>query len=265
MDEDEVMYDGEPYSPEDVLFWDCENVIKAGIWLIQNGYGKMQILPYLSQSGCYWRCEFHPTGRPSKAFFRYSSSSGGRFLADHSGGSVRRTVRPKGLARAIMVSVPECLKNQCSGDMTSETESWVEEIERALSLRWLPQAFHEYKEDNGKWDLVSLHGAPPSSIAPQPGYIKPGTEPNWRHKPFWRSCAAWGNVLREHGPYVVDSAMVDTAVTEEIATETYQAMLDADEYEPQQILQMAMKAVLYRIAADPQNKKLSLPLNGGRE
>ncbi|HSD37757.1 MAG TPA: hypothetical protein VLC92_09620 [Rhodocyclaceae bacterium] len=174
--DEEVIYEGEPHSPEDVMFWDCENVLRAGIWLVRNGYGKLALLPYLSPSGCYWRCEFHPIGQPRKTLYRYSTGSAGKYLQDHHGGRVRRSISPKGLALAIMRSVPDESKALCAGDVSPETESWLEQVERALSLQWIPQAFHEYTDDFSRWDLVSLHGAPSSSIDPQPGYVAPGTE-----------------------------------------------------------------------------------------
>ncbi|MBK5912826.1 hypothetical protein [Rhodocyclus purpureus] len=176
MTEDEVMYEGEPHSPEDVMFWDCETVLRAGVWLIRNGYGRMAILPYTAPSGCYWRCEFHPAGQPQKGFYRYSSGSAGKFLQDHHGGRVRRSISPKGLARAIMRSVPDDMKAMCAGDVSPEMESWLVLLERAISQRWIPSAFHDYKDDLSQWDLFSPYGGIlNSSMEPPPGYVVPGT------------------------------------------------------------------------------------------
>lgn len=246
-EDEEVMYEDEPYSPVDVMFWDCEKVLRSGIWLVRNGYGKMAILPYLAPSGCYWRCEFHPIGQPKKAFYRYSTGSSGKFLQDHCGGSVRRSISPKGLARAIMVSIPDDLKQRCAGEVSRQMDEWLAGLERALDGWLIPQAFEDYSS-GPEWKLVSLHGKPESSIAPQPGYVLPGTETNWRQGPFWRSCVAWGETLREQGPFAVDPAMIEKAVSHEIATEAFRAMLDADESESAQILQIVLQAVLYRMS-----------------
>jgi hypothetical protein len=65
-------------SEEAKLMAAARKVVQAGIWLIRNGYGQMSILPYASPSGCYWRCEYHPAGRPSRAFYRYSTGCGSK-------------------------------------------------------------------------------------------------------------------------------------------------------------------------------------------
>ena len=80
----------------------AHKVLLAGVHLIENeGLGGMALLPDASGSGA-WRCQFHPIGRPSRAFYSYSSSAGFSFLADHCGGSVPKTISPKALAKAIM-------------------------------------------------------------------------------------------------------------------------------------------------------------------
>lgn len=246
-EDEEILVDEEPSSPADLIFRDCEKVINAGVWLIRNGYGRLGLLPYASPSGCSWRCEFHPIGRPGNALFRYSTGSGAKYLQDHCGGTVRRNISPKGLARAIMVSVPEDLKERCAGEVTEQMEEWLKALERALSQRWIPEAFHEYSSDDSRWDLVSIHGALPSTIEPQPGYVTPGTEPTWREEPFWRSCAANAHTLRDIGPFTLNPALIDKAITDEIATETFRAMRDAGRHEAPQIIQMAVGAVLLRL------------------
>lgn len=249
-----VIVDEVELSPEDLAFQDCEKVLRAGIWLIRNGYGQMQILPYLAPSGCYWRCEFHPTGKSQKAFYRYSTGSGGKYLQDHCGGSVRRSVSAKRLAQAIMVSVSQDMKDRCAGEVTHQTDEWLATLERALDQELIPQAFEDWG-DYVDWKLVSLHGKPESSMRPQPGYIKPGTEPNWRLEPFWRSCAAQGETLRDEGAQIIDPSAIESAITEKIAAETYRAMLDADQYEPAQILELAVHAVLFEMQAKLKNRR----------
>jgi len=57
-----------------VMLAAAQKIVHAGIGLIRNGYGQMGIIPYTASSG-YWRCEFYPAGRPSKAFYCYSTGA----------------------------------------------------------------------------------------------------------------------------------------------------------------------------------------------
>ena len=243
----EELCDGEPYSPQDVLFRDCEKVIKAGIWLIRNGYGQMAILPYAAPSGCYWRCEFHPVGQPQQAFYRYTSGNAGGFLRNHCGGSVRRTISPQGLAKAIMISVPDYLKKRCAGDVSPEMQEWLCLLERALGQKRLPQAFEDYG-NYLQWKLVSLHGHKDSWLNPPPGYVSPGAEENWRRRPFWQACEDQGSKLREMGSICVDSTRLNQVVNRELATEVLNTIRDAGEYEAEQILLLAIQSVLFRLS-----------------
>ncbi len=244
--EDELMHDCESPNSQDLLFSNCEKVIKAGIWLIRNGYGRLAVLPYAAPSGCYWRCEFHPIGQPKHAFFRYTTGSAARYLQDHCGGSVRRTISPKRLAKAIMATVPEDLKQRCAGDCLVETEQWLVSLERALSQKLIPQAFEDYG-DYIDWKLISIHGHTGSWLKPQPGYVKPGTELNWRDQPFWRSCESEGAALQNSGAFVIDPTKLEQAISSEIATEVFRAMTEAKDYESEQILVNAFKKVLFRL------------------
>jgi len=162
---------------------------------------------------------------------------------------VRRTISPKGLAKAIMVSVPEDLRERCAGDVTVQTNRWLEALERSLSQKLIPQAFEDYS-DYSDWKLVSIHGNSSSWIEPQPGYVKPGTEPTWLQQPFWRTCESQWESLGASGSFTVDPSMLDQAVSSEIATEVFRAMKDANEFEPEQILRSAVKAVLFRLHKD---------------
>jgi hypothetical protein len=67
----------------------------------RTGWGRMQILPYIASSDCYWRCELHPTGKPNLPFYWYSGSSDYRFLENHCGGAVRKNISAEALANAI--------------------------------------------------------------------------------------------------------------------------------------------------------------------
>ncbi|AMM13078.1 hypothetical protein AX768_02080 [Burkholderia sp. PAMC 28687] len=95
------------------IWLDCaRKVLLAGAFLIENGYGKMGLMPYAYATG-HWRCQFHPLGKPSKPLYRYTIANEHQFLASHCGGSVRKAISPEKLAQAILVSVSDDLKEAC--------------------------------------------------------------------------------------------------------------------------------------------------------
>lgn len=163
-------------SPEQVIMEAGARVLQAGIWLIRNGYGRMLLLPYASPSGAYWRCEFHPMGRPSRTIFRYTSGSEARYLENHCGGSIRSNVSPEKLAQAIMKSVPDDIKSSCEGPASPEMLSWLVLLEAAVDGGFLAEAFHDYTEDYSRWELVSLIRGNGDPIPAPPGYVRPGDE-----------------------------------------------------------------------------------------
>lgn len=104
---------GRRVSVDDVALLEASmRVLQAGIHLAENGFGRLAFLPYVGGAG-YWRCEFHVLGHPSRVLYRYSQGAGSRYLADHASGTVRRDIMPEALAKAIMISVPEHLREQC--------------------------------------------------------------------------------------------------------------------------------------------------------
>lgn len=110
----------------------CQTILRAGIWLLQNGFGRMQLLPYVAPSGCYWRCEFHtPRPRPL-AIYRYTTGSGAKYLENHDNGAVRSTISPKSLAIKIMSSVPEAAKTRCQGELSPDVAAWIELLVHVL-------------------------------------------------------------------------------------------------------------------------------------
>ncbi|WP_157642151.1 hypothetical protein [Burkholderia ubonensis] len=163
-------------SPEQTTMDAAAKVLRAGIWLIRNGYGKMMLLPYAAPSGCAWRCEFHPVDRPGKALYRYSTSSKAKYLDNHCGGPIRSDVSAKALAQAIMKGVPDDIKAACEGDASPETLRWLEGLDTALDAGFLPEAFREDTEDYSQWELISLTRGNGEPIPPQPGYVKPGAQ-----------------------------------------------------------------------------------------
>lgn len=179
------------------MFAAGRSVLQAGRWLMLNGWGNMLMLPYISPSGAYWRCAFHPLGKPSREFFRYSSSSVFRFLADHSGGSVRRNVTAERLARAIIKSVPEEVREQCQGRCSPELQQWLDGLSAQLERGALPAAFDAETEDYSQWRLFAPWGTLGETLTPPPGYVVPGTEPQWHEQPFWQDAVDEARQLQD--------------------------------------------------------------------
>lgn len=57
---------------EQVIFDCARKVLLAGVWLIENGHGRLVMLPYVYATG-NWRCEFHVIGRPRKTALRWET------------------------------------------------------------------------------------------------------------------------------------------------------------------------------------------------
>lgn len=189
-------------SPMQVTISNCKKILSAALWLISNGWGKIQILPYAAPSGCYWRCELHPPGQPRHPFFRYSTGAGHQFLADHCGGSVRKNISDKALAEAIMVSVPEYVKEQCKGPVSFETLLWSLELIELLDRGVIPQAFDEMTTDYSTWTLFGLHGAQ-GTMRPQPGYIPPGRDLIWFLSPEWAESVRYADDLAREDEFLM--------------------------------------------------------------
>lgn len=195
----------------------CARVVEAGLWLLSNGWGRMQILPYIAPSGCYWRCEFHPTGKPGLPFFRYSSSAGFRFLENHCGGTVRKNIGADALAKAIIVSVPEAIRTQCEGPASFETLLWHLKLIDHLDRKLLPAAFQEYTEDFSRWGLWGASGTITETMEPQPGYVPPGQEDQWFETDFWRGTIEAARRLEDEDGFLVN--LNDATAVDRIASE----------------------------------------------
>lgn len=154
----------------------ASKVLRAGAWLIRNGYGRMSLLPYMAASGCYWRCEFHPPQHPSQAFFRYSSGSAAFYLESHGGETVHAEIRPRELALKIMESVAEIQKDACRGEATQAMLDWLCELDTALDAGLFPSAFDDYSSDDSRWNLIDLIRGNGNTMRPQPGYVTPGSD-----------------------------------------------------------------------------------------
>ena|ERR1700722_2326603 len=160
-------------SPQQKAMEAAKCILRAGIWLIRNGYGRLMLLPYAAPSGMHWRCEFHPPGQRGKSLYHYSTSSGTHFLSDHGGGEMPANPSPQRLAQAIMETVPPDAKAACKGDASPEMLQWLQDLEEALAAGFIAEAFREYTSDFSKWQLISMTRGESDPIRPQPGYIPP--------------------------------------------------------------------------------------------
>lgn len=212
------------------------------MWLLDNGWGNLQILPYVAPSGGYWRCEFHPPGKPSLSFFRYSSSSEHRYLENHCGGSVRKNIRAEALAQAIMVSVPDDMQERCKGPCSFDTLAWQMQLLDQLDRGLLPAAFHEYTSDYSCWELSSPAGGNHGSMAPQPGYVPPSQEPNWTESSFWRGPLGAVTSLERKKEFLISFS--DPIAVNRVATELARVIKDGGE----QYMGPAFKAAIAALA-----------------
>jgi hypothetical protein len=229
----------------------AQKVLHAGIWLIRNGYGLMGILPYGSPSGCYWRCEFHPIGRPSKVFYRYSSGCGNRYLLQHCGGSLPISTSPRKLAEAIMVSVPENIKAACAGEPSIEMLRWLDELERVLKSSSIPEAFHEYTEDFSTWGLINIMSSLNYTMAPQPGYLPPGREITCLSEPYWRTAERlWQGMSKSAAIMIPTTTLTNDAFCFEMADRLRQGLNDVDGFDTMRILRSALAIFQARPAVD---------------
>lgn len=200
----------DPLAQAKRLTYECKKIIAAGIWLMRNGYGRMQMLPYMSPT-CCWRIEFHVEGNTHLQWFRYSSANGSHYLANHCGWKLRRNIAPKELANAILQLVPEDLQRLCEGSISSESERWLQQLESTLKLGLFPIAFDEFSTDFSSWDTVGLLKQATYKMNPQPGYTFPGRERKLvETEPIWREgLATWQQCTQGRGPLELDRAMLD--------------------------------------------------------
>lgn len=175
----------------------ASTVVRAGIWLIKNGYGNMMLLPYESPSGGAWRCEFHQAGKKSRTLYRYSSSSGNKYFADHCGGTVHANVSAPRLAQAIIQCVPDEVAEECQGDASPETLGWLMLVEAGLREGSVPLAFHAYSTDTSRWESVSLVNEERNSFPAPPGYVAPGAERSIVELEWHAGEAAWNAMAGE--------------------------------------------------------------------
>jgi hypothetical protein len=222
----------------------ARRVLLAGIWLIENGYGKMMLLPYVYATG-HWRCEFHPQGRIAKTLFRYTIANEHQFLASHCGGTVRKDISVEKLAQAILVSVPEDMKDACSGTPSPEIRAWIADLRRELELGRVPEAFGEYFGERTRWKLADLVGFVDGQWMPaMPGYIKPGEEYSCLDDPFWSVAELRARRLAKLSCVALPSSVLhDDETCFTIGNRLRRDMADAEPFEAMRLLRAAIGAL----------------------
>lgn len=253
--------DFEIEDPAQELLRACGKVVRAGIWLIRNGYGRLAILPYLSPSGCHWRCEFHPVGFRSRTMFRYTSADGHKYLASHCGGTLRKNASPEKLAKAVLVGADEDLLAASSGEASPETLAWLESLEGVLAQGVLPQAFHEYSTDPSSWDLVTPVSDFKSSFPSPPWNWE--EDLSWKDLPFWRTALARWETTAGAGPTSFDPASLNrSAADDAFVGEFRKAAKFATIWEVPDLLRASFGNLLHLSSAPPASADTSvLPIS----
>jgi hypothetical protein len=230
-------------------------VLRAGMHLALNGFGRMAVLPYIGGPGC-WRCDFHVLGYPSRVLFSYTHPAGFAFLADHAGGSVRKNIRPAALAEAIMVSVPEHLKQQCQGIASSELVRWWKDLDQILDrVPALPTAFREQSPPNAVWELTPLGGGSGHELPSPPGYLRPDEDPPLMQDPFWRPrLARWDALSRQDRVSVAPDDIVEGQELDAIATQLWQDFHALPSWETGVAFRLALKAALVALQAGDESR-----------
>ncbi len=230
---------------QSAMWLDCaRKVLLAGAFLIENGYGKMGLMPYVYATG-HWRCEFHPPGRPSKPLFRYTIGNEQRYLALHCGGSVRKDISPEKLAQAILVSVSDDFKEACSGEPSREIVAWVADLKRQLDLGRIPEAFGEYFGERTTWTLADpVAHAEGLSMSAMPGFVMPGDERSCLDDPFWSAAELRARRLAKASCVAFPSfALLDDETCFVIGNRLRRDMADAQPFEAMRLLRAAIGAL----------------------
>lgn len=155
----------------------ARRVLGACTWMIEKGgYGRLRILPYVSPSGCFYRVELHPEGKPSSPLFRYTTGDGHRYLANHGGNRV-----PWNAGRWVLAAYIEagCADSRAllatRGPLDPAYARWLEHMAFQVELDRLPVAIADYEDLSRAWRLDCADGAH-RTIAVPPGYIEPGED-----------------------------------------------------------------------------------------
>jgi len=248
---------------EHVIFDSARKILLAGAWLIENGHGHLALLPYVYATG-HWRCEFHIVGRPKKTAFRYSIANGPAYLASHCGGSISKDVEPEKLAQAIWVSVPDDLKDACSGEASRETLEWVAELRRQIGMGYIPTAFGENFGERNTWQLKNVADDSDGLTMPaMPGYVEPGKESSVLEDEFWTKAERRAKSMGKRPEFSLSGEILrDSDLVFDIANRLRRDMVDADNFEAPRLLKAAIAALHSESAASTPKTLGPLPHRG---
>lgn len=162
----------------------ARRVLLAGVWMIENGHGRLRILPYASPSGCHYRVELHQEGHPSSPLFRYTTADGHRYMANHGGARVPWNAGPATLAANISAGCRDFATIFATfGPLDPEYARWLSHMKWQVEQDRLPVAIADYEDLSRWWRLDCADGAN-RTIAVPPGYIEPGEDlETERHSP----------------------------------------------------------------------------------
>jgi hypothetical protein len=254
-DTDDIFFKDDQGGEQQKAMFECaRKILLAGAWLIEQGNGRVALLPYNYATG-HWRCEFHPLGKPKKTAFKYSIANGSAYLSSHCGGSIRKDVSPEKLAQAIWVSVPDDMKNSCSGVASREVLDWIGELRRQLGLGLIPAAFGEYFGERTVWQLSDVGNHVDGLRMPaMPGYADPGKETSVLDEPFWRAAELRAKRLAKRPEFALPrSALEDGAHIYEIANRLRVDMAEVDSVEAMRLLKAAVGALHSTSLANARN------------
>ncbi|MCG5079081.1 hypothetical protein [Paraburkholderia tagetis] len=151
----------------------AQTILRAGIWLIRHGYGRLMILPYAAPSGLYWRCAFHPPECFDEDVYRYTSGTKQMVLRGDPDIVMSSTMTPQALAELIAERAPRDVLALCEGKASQAALDWLQQFEKVLDEGYIPEAFNN--DDDPAAERWALLGDDDSvgKMASQPGYRVP--------------------------------------------------------------------------------------------
>jgi len=149
----------------------AQTILRAGIWLIRHGYGRLMILPYAAPPGLHWRCAFHPPEKSNDDVYRYTTGSERTVLHGDPDIVMSSTMTPQALAELIVARAPRDAIALCEGEASQAVLDWLQRFEKVLDEGYIPEAFNNDDPVTDRWAL--LGDGDSSDMDPQPAYRAP--------------------------------------------------------------------------------------------
>ncbi|WP_152603957.1 hypothetical protein [Burkholderia pyrrocinia] len=149
----------------------AQTILRAGIWLIRHGYGRLMILPYAAPSGMHWRCTFHPPKGLDEDVYRYTTGSERTVLHGEPDIVMSSAMTPQALAEQIVARAPCDALALCEGEASQAVLDWLQRFEKFLDEGYIPEAFNNDDPITERWALLGAGGS--GDMDPQPGYRVP--------------------------------------------------------------------------------------------